>query len=410
MGNVLTIYNHGTCSSSQDTDYAKVRPAACLEIVDRFSKLDSSVDKIINEGPGSRGAPHLVTQTIEEGVISRSVPKNSFKTGITSASAVVTGKGVQNNVEMTFNEIKRIKPSKINMLGWSRGAVTSVRIAHKLYTDGDIEIKSIPINIFSVDPVAGPGHNAELDATEITVNVKNYFATLAMGEQRRFFKPVADFRLTHDPLLTNFCILPLPGTHADHAHHTTPSGEIVFDLAFRFLNHFESKVEELSIFKLKLEDICVRYEKLLSTPGSFHTTGNLAVLTQGLLAYNRTDEMKGVAPPPNPGNKEWHPQSGESPYFYNHHYQKVFNKLFPDLYTLLSSHKMGIIDPGLESARNQYLEFSSLVWGYPINRIFQRGYKAYPPTVFFNTLCQNTIVTYPPDANFRIIDSLLSVA
>lgn len=167
MGNVLTIYNHGTCSSSQDTDYAKVRPAACLEIVDRFSQSDLSVDKIINEGPGSRGAPHLVSQTITQDAMTRSVPKNSFKTGITSASAVVTGKGVQNNVEMTFNEIKRIKPSKINMLGWSRGAVTSVRIAYQLYKYGDIEIKNIPINIFSVDPVAGPGHNAELDATKL---------------------------------------------------------------------------------------------------------------------------------------------------------------------------------------------------------------------------------------------------
>jgi len=80
--------------------------------------------------------------------------------GVESAS----GGGVQENVDNTVELILALnlasqKPDAINMIGWSRGAVTCIRIAWKLYQSQDGNIRDIPINIFAVDPVAGAGHH-----------------------------------------------------------------------------------------------------------------------------------------------------------------------------------------------------------------------------------------------------------
>lgn len=68
------------------------------------------------------------------------------------------------------------------------------------------------VNIFAVDPVAGPGNKSEEDASTIRGNVKNYLAVLSMDETRGFFKPQDIKRMDFTNRGTNVIYLPFLAT------------------------------------------------------------------------------------------------------------------------------------------------------------------------------------------------------
>ena len=234
---IWTIYNHGTGGSS-------LKGPDKAEIVNLFGNNDRRPQfrgKLITEGVGSIGDPDKIVFEFkrDQGSGFFSVGKaqdgsaNAVSRGIKSG----TGGGVQENVDNTVELVRALnlaglRPDAINMLGWSRGAVTCIRIAWKLYQSQDANLRTIPINIFAVDPVAGAGHSNEIDATTVTPNVTNYFATLATGEQRRFFKPIAGQRLhIVDAAQTKAWVVPMPGHHTDTAKMSNNVGKLVFNLA-----------------------------------------------------------------------------------------------------------------------------------------------------------------------------------
>lgn len=316
---IWTIYNHGTNASS-------LKGPDSGEIVNLFGNNDRRQQlrgKIITEGVGSIGAPHDIVQSFSRDAKSGVYTRSTESKPVAKATAYhgATGVGVQQNVDSTVElilalNLAGLKPERINMIGWSRGAVTCIRIAYKLWQSQDGNIRNIPINIFAVDPVAGAGHSTEVDATTVTPNVENYIATLATGEKRRFFKPIAGHRLNVvDPNRTKSWVLPMPGNHANTATNDNPTGRVVFNLAYRFLNACGTPVPAMRHYMLDPVAAWKEYETLMVDPATVKTSNLKQTLSMGLKAYSRSDEAAAQG-------------FGES-FFPNVHARRLFESAYP---------------------------------------------------------------------------------
>ena len=81
------------------------------------------------------------------------------------------------------NNLGTIK--NFNLIGWSRGAVTCIKLARNFYQHG--YLKHIPVNMFLVDPVAGPGNWSTDDNRHLEPNVHNYMALLSETVDKPLF-------------------------------------------------------------------------------------------------------------------------------------------------------------------------------------------------------------------------------
>ncbi|MCC8536853.1 hypothetical protein ACDH70_01075 [Xanthomonas axonopodis pv. poinsettiicola] len=293
---ILTIYNHGTGGSS-------MKGPEKAEIVNLFGNNDRSLPfqgKVITEGVGSIGDPQRIALAFSRDPGGGPTWMDAAQHGRSSTAGRAfnagVGHGVQQNVESTVEFIRMLNlnnqlPSTLNMLGWSRGAVTCIRIAWSLYQSQDPVLRKIPINIFAVDPVAGAGHSNETDATTLTPNVRNYMATLATGERRRFFKPIAGHRLhVEDPHATCTWVLPVPGHHSDTAKMNNNVGEIVFNLAYRFLHACGTQVPAMRHYRLSNGEAWKKYEQIMVGQAKVHTTSLLSRTAMGGIGYSRGGE------------------------------------------------------------------------------------------------------------------------
>jgi len=226
-------------------------------------------------GGGSKGEPHNWEVKVVDGKLQRVEKGKAVEillgilvppVGLAMLAAnskvgtSASGKGVDQNVKDVCTAIEFLiaagkTPTKINMMGWSRGAVTCLRIAWQLFTnktkymsDAAAKIaKTIPVNIFAVDPVPGLGHNDEVDAYTLNDNVKNFVATLSLHENRYGFAPVDNSKIKHGSG-TAAIFLPLTGVHDDTAKETNAAGKITFYLCYNFMKFHGSKVDKLARF------------------------------------------------------------------------------------------------------------------------------------------------------------------
>jgi hypothetical protein len=77
--------------------------------------------------------------------------------GAWKVSGLLGGKGVDANVQTVVDKVRQLASGVasvvLNMCGWSRGAITCVKIANVL--NADPHTSGIPVNIFAIDPVPG---------------------------------------------------------------------------------------------------------------------------------------------------------------------------------------------------------------------------------------------------------------
>lgn len=130
----------------------------------------------------------------------------------------LTGQGWDENVLRTVNILQDLQFEKgasidtVNLVGWSRGAVTCIRIAHLMH---EVFGTEIACNIFGVDPVAGMDAGLKMMDTQVLhPNVKRYVGILSMHEMRQSFKPQDWSRMALDPAYTTAILLPMPGVHS----------------------------------------------------------------------------------------------------------------------------------------------------------------------------------------------------
>jgi hypothetical protein len=164
------------------------------------------------------------------------------------------------------------------MVGWSRGAVTCLMTAHKLFEIFDYTIN---VNIFAADPVPGGMTTITDNMCHITPNVRNLFVILATGDARSNFVPLdrKTIRILtprfNDPLYIapHVHMLPMPGNHTDivlgyqpSCWGVVPGGLIVRHLAWKFLKfhgtQFEPQWEKGESPDWK-PDILVHYYELM---------------------------------------------------------------------------------------------------------------------------------------------------
>ena len=191
---VFTVFNHGTASHRSRTDG---------EIIAEFGRAAQGkeyVDFLITDGPGATAkegaapnekAPMAGTfdpytkNKVEKS--SAELQKAGFKVGFgvkhglpganpsymsmnkpLKPTGLITGKGWDDNVIHAMAAISELNPlpTRINMIGWSRGAVTCTKMAYKL-----AELyPQIEVNIFAIDPVAGMGNKGDEDASALKTN------------------------------------------------------------------------------------------------------------------------------------------------------------------------------------------------------------------------------------------------
>jgi len=269
---VLTIYNHGTGGSS-------LKPAGKVEIVNLFGNMHRDWNPqgrhrewIITEGVGSKGDPahHTIAfdQTSGQLKEERVAPSMFAIKALRRIYESAAGSGVQNNVQNVVAVLRHLKsinqmPTVINMIGWSRGAVTCIRMAYELFKDATIGANAIPVNIFAVDPVAGGSANQERQGNILFPNVRTFIAILATGERRKAFAPKTQVNLqVASPSITRTAFLHFPGIHSDVAKWSAEQGFIVFHLCSRFLENFGTNVPPQHHFQKPLQQLLQYYFNL----------------------------------------------------------------------------------------------------------------------------------------------------
>lgn len=140
----------------------------------------------------------------------------------------ITPQLLQQQIARMGRKTNNGKVSQVNLIGWSRGAVTCIAIANAISKDKTCQ--NIKVNIFAVDPV--PGAYAEAFSwgkTEIPDCVEEYFGVYARDEVSVGFSPVIPRLLSNKTKIT---LLPMPGMHASVAGNSHIDKESKKDAPF----------------------------------------------------------------------------------------------------------------------------------------------------------------------------------
>lgn len=323
---VFTIFNHGTSASRDDKG----------EIVAEFGRLAAGgeySDFLICDGPGS--APASTVMPGQFNPFTRDKQKKSIfgnkELGNTPVNCqfmgMATGAGWDDNVMHAVATIAGLNPlpRTVNMLGWSRGAVTCTKLAYKLREF----FPQIAVNIFAVDPVAGIGNKSAIDASTIRGNVKNYCAVLSMHETRGFFKPQDAKRVKFTNRGTNAIFMPFPGNHSGQVgldknvtRNLGEAAQMTWFLAWKFLEKFGTRftappspdydgLTQCNLYanmRIKMAD----YKK--TSPGFGSTLLMGGGYTRDFLAHGINQYVK------------------YADFFINEHHRRVFKRTLPYLY------------------------------------------------------------------------------
>ncbi len=136
------------------------------------------------------------------------------------------------NIIKWLNGIEELGVTNLNLTGFSRGAVTCIRIANRLNAHRNSleakpdkspeenallsKLKKLDINLFLVDPVAGYMAKSDPEASVIPGNVTRCISILQLHEMRRDFKAqTLGYLHVEDPSKTDFTELPMYGNHSD---------------------------------------------------------------------------------------------------------------------------------------------------------------------------------------------------
>lgn len=165
------------------------------------------------------------------------------------------GVGVDNAVSTAVKHILNQKPlpKQINMMGFSRGAVTCQRIAYKL----NEVCPDIKIRMILLDPVAGPTNKGDKSAQILQGNVVECVVFAAMHENRKYMSMQDRIYRTKvmDPKKTSLHHLPIYGSHNDCNYETFNTNtnhvsNIVWQYAYQFFTAGGTRFKDDTIPKM----------------------------------------------------------------------------------------------------------------------------------------------------------------
>jgi hypothetical protein len=313
MPEVFTIYNCGTSHNRQNLDETVADTA-------RRTAGSENRDWIINDGPGS--SPHSVGKSAtaaERGLAAQAKTPGTRDPirGLEESSwfpvlrGVLSGYGWEHNVEHTLAVLNATidLPRTINMVGWSRGAITCFMIAHALRENP--RTSGIDVNIFALDPVPGPGNFDDPDKVTLPTNVNHYAAVIQQDERRKIFKPALIDADSAPGIKTRFYYM--PGGHSTGVfRYKTEVALIATFLVHHFLQKHGTRLENPIV--LSTRDLCELYSKVRIDMAQYQEMG--AGLLQALGKQRRTIQNVFL----------------ETNYFINDHHANQFRKAFPQVW------------------------------------------------------------------------------
>jgi hypothetical protein len=262
----------------------------------------------------------------------------------------IVGYGVEDNARHAIVTIANLPqlPDTINLIGWSRGAVTALVIANMLYDPTTTEglFRQIDLNIFAVDPVAGDKAGTKDGAESrrlITSNVKNYLGCLNTGENRNTFSPQDLSRvIVADAAQSNVMFLPFPGKHDSCAQNSNPKArevsDIAWSMAFRFLQHFGTQITPTPM-TFGDRDCLARY-CAITVKGDEYGKVKQSGFKQFLIGKGFGERSM---------KSDLASYTRNSDYFVNEHHGALFERLMPRLHSWLFT--KGQLSPGLASRK-----------------------------------------------------------
>jgi hypothetical protein len=360
---VFTVYCHGT-------GFNRIKGVESNELVGWFHSHNGGVEAsltgsavgvgsfLINDGPGHSGndlaQPQQVNPMTGNAKTNLSVKKvftrptfadhaagntGGQKVGA-KARGLISGQGWDENTQRTVNIIQDLKFDKgqaidtVNLVGWSRGAVTCMRIANLMYEVFKTEIEC---NIFAVDPVAGSDAGKKMDDTQVLhANVARYVGILAMHEMRSTFKP-QDWSRVKAPA-TKCIFLPMPGVHNAQVMVKDPpdAAYITRNLACGLLQAWGTPVTDTPYGHLSTaRDMSVAYARLvlsLSEHKDFETKSVGGRVGGGTTSLRRRDFAKH-------SKMDTYTRGGKESYWINEHHRACFAEAFPDAYDAIFESK-----------------------------------------------------------------------
>lgn len=315
MPAVFTIYNCGTSHNRQDLD------ETVADLARRTPGAENR-DWMINDGPGSYSRSASKSDTAAARVLAAQAKTPGTRNPISGLKenswlavprGVISGYGWEDNVAHTMAVLGATidLPRTINMVGWSRGAITCFMIAHALSENP--RTRGIDINIFAFDPVPGPGNFHDPDKVTLPANVRHYAAVAQEDERRKIFRPAL---IDTDAAGVKSRFYYMPGGHSTGVFRTKNEVALIGAfLAHRFLQKHGTQLEKP--IRLTARDLCELYARVRLDIAQYQSTGG------GILEL--LGRKHRVVPNRFQGTR----------YFINDHHANQFRKIFPQIWSAL---------------------------------------------------------------------------
>src|SRR5579875_3288418 len=331
MPPVFTIYNCGTSHNRQNLD------ETVADLARRTVGAENR-DWVITDGPGSYSHPAgasgtpaargLAAQARTPGTVNPiSGVKQTASFSVTRG--VVDGYGWEQNVEHVMAVLGGTidLQQTINMVGWSRGAITCFMMAHALRDNP--RTSGIPVNIFAFDPVPGPGNFDDPNKVTLPSNVHAYAAIVQEDELRKIFRPALTGVDEAGGIRAKF--YSMPGGHSTGVFRMKNEvGLIAAFLAHRFLQKHGTQIN--NPIMLTPRDLCELYAKIRMDMARFRSSGGGLLTALG-------KQRRVVA-------NSFH----DTVYFINDHHANQFRKTFPQIWSALDRGISDAGQPAFESA------------------------------------------------------------
>lgn len=223
---VFTVLNIGTGHTRNEPNNILVRLFARCSGADAEHVGGATQLKLINDGIGA-------DYDEDTGKVS----KNYF--------AQATGWGLKDKTSDTVDIIKRARPQTVNIVGHSRGAIISNRIAAKLS-------ESLPgtrCNLFLIDPVKRSFLGTDFYNAQTHDNVGLFRQILMENESSWLFEPQ---KVSHSAASVNS--VRMPGGHGTATQTGQPIGVVAYMLAVNFLRTCGSAMIDGPFTQVQLAD------------------------------------------------------------------------------------------------------------------------------------------------------------
>ena len=213
---VLTVYDCGTAFDENSTDI--------IAVTAKNTQGVRGKDWIINAGVGSDAAMKqkiapptfggVAKAAIQEAVLGSVVGRFAASPVGQKYIAQGAGVGLNDATVATLAAVARVKPTKVNFFGWSRGSISSIRTVNELAKAAP----SVRCNLFLHDPVIGdPLLNQALYNNASTAGLGKNVDELVVIQQM----DASDFIFQSHSVFgaqTNAAkqsrVLPMPGPHS----------------------------------------------------------------------------------------------------------------------------------------------------------------------------------------------------